>query len=79
VNDVLPGFVPGLLGGFQVLLWLAILGLEIGGLVYHPWRGTAYAGFWCGAIFFDTWISMFCYREYFLINLKYISHFYSMS
>ncbi|UJR38719.1 hypothetical protein I4U23_031384 [Adineta vaga] len=61
VNDILPGFVPGLLGGLQLVLWLAIVGLEAGGLYYDPLRGTAYAGFWCSIIFFDTWISMFCY------------------
>ncbi|CAF0843182.1 unnamed protein product [Adineta steineri] len=61
VNDILPASIPGVLGGLQVVLWLAIIGLEAGGLWYDAWRGTAYAGFWCAVIYFDTWISMFCY------------------
>ncbi|CAF0788516.1 unnamed protein product [Adineta steineri] len=43
VNDILPSAVPAVLGGLQVVLWLAIIGLEAGGLSYDPWRGTAYA------------------------------------
>ncbi|CAF0887593.1 unnamed protein product [Adineta steineri] len=67
VNDILPSAVPAVLGGLQVVLWLAIIGLEAGGLSYDPWRGTAYAGFWCAVIYFDTWISMFSYCECLLI------------
>ncbi|CAF1245867.1 unnamed protein product [Adineta steineri] len=43
VNDILPAYVPGVLGGLQLVLWLAIMSLEGGGLAYHPTLGTAYA------------------------------------
>ncbi|CAF0726481.1 unnamed protein product [Adineta steineri] len=38
VNDILPASIPGVLGGLQVVLWLAIIGLEAGGLWYDAWR-----------------------------------------
>ena len=43
--------IPLLLGLFQFLLALAIIGLEIGSLVISPIFGTLYAGFWAGALF----------------------------
>ncbi|CAF1192789.1 unnamed protein product [Adineta steineri] len=61
VNDLIPGFVPGLLGVFQLFLWIAILALEGVSIYYDPGRGTVYAGIWCSSVFFVTWIAMFCY------------------
>jgi uncharacterized membrane protein (GlpM family) len=62
-NDVISGAVPGLLGGLQLILWLAIIGLETTSVVLDPGRGTIYAGLWCSVPFFITWVSMFAFRE----------------
>ncbi|CAF0788569.1 unnamed protein product [Adineta steineri] len=37
VNDILPSAVPGVLGGLQVVLWLAIIGLEAGACKTIDW------------------------------------------
>jgi hypothetical protein len=66
VNDLMPGIVPGLLGVAQLFLWIAIIALEIVSIYYDAGRGTIYAGLWCSAVFFVTWISMFCYRKFYL-------------
>ncbi|CAF1113769.1 unnamed protein product [Adineta steineri] len=50
VNDILPSAVPAVLSGLQVVLWLAIIGLEAGGLWYNPLRGTAYAAITAGFV-----------------------------
>lgn len=64
-EKVLPGVFTGLLGAFQLLLWIAIIILEIISVYYDAGRGTVYAGFWCSIIFSLTWVSMFCYRKSF--------------
>ena len=64
-NNVLPGVFTGLLGAFQLFLWVAIIILEIISVYYDAGRGTVYAGFWCSTILFLTWVSMFCYRKSF--------------
>jgi hypothetical protein len=61
VNNIIPSVVPGLLGAMQSFLWLAIIILEIVSIIYDAGRGTIYAGLWCSAVFFATWVSMFCY------------------
>ncbi|UJR29091.1 hypothetical protein I4U23_010305 [Adineta vaga] len=61
VNDFIPNFIPGLLGAGQLVLWIAIVALEIVSVYYDAGRGTIYAGFWCSMVFFVTWIAMFCY------------------
>ena len=62
-SDVIPGALPGLLGGLQLILWLAIIGLEATSVYYDAGRGTIYAGFWCAMPYFITWVSMFCFRK----------------
>ncbi|CAF0828842.1 unnamed protein product [Rotaria sp. Silwood1] len=50
--------VPILLGILQMLLTVAIIGLEIASVIISPILGTLYAGFWCSVIFMLSWISM---------------------
>jgi hypothetical protein len=59
IGDAMPNSFPGLLGVCQVILWVAIVGLETASVYYDPGRGTVYAGFWCSFIFFVTWVAMF--------------------
>ena len=59
IGDTMPNSFPGLLGVCQVILWIAIIGLEAASVYYDPGRGTVYAGFWCSLIFFVTWVAMF--------------------
>ena len=59
IGNTMPNSFPGLLGVCQVILWLAIIGLESTSVYYDPGRGTVYAGFWCSSIFFVTWVAMF--------------------
>jgi hypothetical protein len=66
VRNVIPGIFIGLLAAFQMILSLAILGLESASIFYDAGRGTIYAGVWCSIIFFITWISMSCYRKFYL-------------
>jgi hypothetical protein len=63
VNDSIPGIIPGVLGIILAFLSIAIIILEIISIYYDAGRGTIYAGLWCSAIFFVTWISMLCYRK----------------
>jgi hypothetical protein len=64
VRDVIPGIFPGLMGAFQMILWLAIIGLESASLYYDAGRGIIYAGYWCSGVFLVTWISMFCFCKF---------------
>jgi len=64
INDV----IIGLLAAIQMILWLAIVGLESASVYYDAGRGTIYAGFWCSIVFFVTWVSIFCYRKFYFMN-----------
>jgi hypothetical protein len=64
VGNVIPIIFPILLAIFQMILYLAIIGLEAASVYYDPGRGTIYAGFWCSLIFLVTWIAMFCYGKF---------------
>lgn len=70
-SNVIPAWVVGLLGGLQVVLWLAIGTLEIINLYHNAFRGTAYVGILFTIVFLTTWISMFCFRKYIYI---FVSH-----
>ena len=50
--------IPILIGLLQLILTMAIVGLEIGSLVISPIQGTLYAGFWLSVIFTLSWIAM---------------------
>lgn len=50
--------IPVLLGFLQILLTMAIMGLEIASVIISPILGTLYVGFWTSAIFILSWISM---------------------
>lgn len=63
-SDVIPRWVPALVGALQVVLWLAILVLEGIIVYYNAFQGTIFAGFWCSGIFFVTWVSMFCFGKF---------------
>jgi hypothetical protein len=63
-GNTISAIFAGLLGALQMILFLAIVGLEAGSVYYDAGRGTIYAGFWCSIIFFITWISMFCFGKF---------------
>lgn len=50
--------IPILIGLLQLILTLAIVGLEIASLVITPIQGTLYAGFWLSIFFTLSWIAM---------------------
>jgi hypothetical protein len=49
---------PVLLGLLQLILTIAIVGLEIASVIISPIFGTLYAGFWLSVIFTLSWVSM---------------------
>ena len=51
--------IPIILGFAQLILTLAIVGLEIASLVITPIQGTLYAGFWLSIFFTLSWVAMF--------------------
>ncbi len=51
--------IPILLGFAQLILTLAIVGLEIASVVITPIEGTLFAGFWLSVIFTLSWVAMF--------------------
>jgi hypothetical protein len=67
-NQTISDVIIGLLAAIQMILWLAIVGLESASVYYDAGRGTIYAGFWCSIIFFVTWVSIFCYRKFYFMN-----------
>lgn len=78
VKDIIPTSFFGLLGTFQLFLWIVIIVLEIMSIYYDAGRGTIYAGLWCSIVFFVTWVSMFCYCKLHLNKYlyKYITTFF---
>jgi hypothetical protein len=64
VGDVIPIPIPIFIAIFQMILYLAIVGLEAASVYYDPGRGTIYAGFWCSIFFFITWVAMFFYGKF---------------
>lgn len=50
--------IPILIGLLQLILTLAIVGLEIASVVITPIQGTLYAGFWLSVFFTISWIAM---------------------
>ncbi|CAF0766807.1 unnamed protein product [Adineta ricciae] len=51
--------IPIIIGFLQMILTVAIVGLEIASVVISPSRGTLYAGFWLSIFFTISWVSMF--------------------
>lgn len=48
-----------LIAVIQILLTLAIIGLEAGSVAIHPFLATIYGGFFCSIFFILAWISIF--------------------
>jgi len=51
--------IPIIIGFLQMIVTLAIIGLEIASVVISPIFGTLYAGFWLSVVFTISWIAMF--------------------
>ncbi len=51
--------IPIIIGFLQMIVTLAIIGLEIASVVISPIFGTLYAGFWLSVVFTVSWIAMF--------------------
>lgn len=54
-----PTIIPVIIGFLQLILTLAIVGLEIASIVISPIYGTLYAGFWLSVLFTVSWVAMF--------------------
>ena len=53
-----PRWLTGIIGVVQLLLTLAIIGLEIGSLYIDLAHGTIFVGIWAGIVFLIATLSM---------------------
>lgn len=58
-KSIWPSRILKLIAVIQIILTVAIIGLEAGSVAIHPFYATVYAGFYCSVFFTLAWISMF--------------------
>jgi hypothetical protein len=62
-SERFPRWTSGLLGIIQLVLTVAIIGLEVGSSIIDLAHGTIWVGYWAGLVFIKTVLMMFFISE----------------